>query len=433
MLIALYIISVLVMIIVIMDHPYVLVRPSFWFVILMLIRINAAAAFAPQSFDALLVNRDLLRLLTVVFPFGVILWTLASAPLNVVAQDLYYNCKNDEFQNNSQFEKKFVNLVVFLFFLLALVFLSIYFKSVPLMSTGLVALITDPLRSSLIREESLKLVQSPFARYGFVWHTTVIAPILMVFLTSATYRTVSWKNFARICFSILLIVSVMLTGARYPGGMLILVAGIGIFLKQGLRRGMWVLTVATLILMILASVITLVREGLGGEISPKLVFDYVSQSIFRRVFIVPYLTGVWANMMAESHGLFGVSSIRPLAMLFNVEFVNFPNMVGLRYAENPLATINAGTCFLFGFQASFGLMKGWVLSLLSLISLDFLLLFFVGLRGKVLLAFLSALLASIISLSGSNFFTGLLSHGILPLSLAAVAIRFLRASLLRGS
>ncbi len=396
-----------------------------WFALVMITRINFMAAFAGPELDEGFRQGFTLRMLTVLFPLGIFFWVLATPGLSRVSQDLANRCRytppSATLQKHSKqttgMEKEYQIALVFL--LVSATTIAMYLKTVPLMSTGLVTLFTDPINSTMAREESLKLVTSPLVRYSYLWHTVVLAPLLVGLAVQARLPIFSLRNLLRIGLVIILIVSVMLTGARAPGGRLFLLMGLIALLRMGLRRGTLTFIPGAAVAMVIAALISNLREGKIEGMDIMSLYGTVSTGIFNRVFETAYETGVWANHLAQDLGNFGIASIRPLAALFGVPFIDVANLSGLTFAHNPLATINATTCFLFAYQAAFGLVPGWLLSLGLVCALDLLLPLFLDLRGRLLTAFLAAFLMANMVLVGSNFTTALLSQGILPVALLA--------------
>jgi hypothetical protein len=403
-----------------MTRPHLLLRPSLWFAFIMITRINAAASFADPSIDEGFRAGYTLRLLSILFPFGIFVWILATPAFSRLAADLADRCRVDVALSPEHEPIYTVQLrVLFIFLALSALIMLVYFSSVPLKSTGLFVLITDPINSTIAREESLKLVTSPVAAYTYMWHTVSLAPVLMGLLVQFRGRLVSVRNLLRVVAVILIFGSVMITGARAPGGRLFLLIGLVILLRKGPTRGVVSLLPAAALALALAAFISILRQDELAMLNANRLFETISNAIFRRTFVTPYVTGVWFNHLAQDYGNFGVGAIHPLAKLFHVPFIDVANISGLAFTQSSLSTTNATTCFLFGFQASFGLFAGWVISLLLLCALDLVLPVFVELRGPLLSSFLAAFLMANTVLVGSSFTTALISHGILPVAFLA--------------
>lgn len=419
MLLSVYLLGLGLLVAILRGHGGRLLRPSVWFAAGMMIRVGPMALWGAGQWSERLASAQMFRFWTLALPVGVLLWAFLTPRFSNLAEELSDRCRGSLEPVAGQLPD---SGVVFQRLTLALggwviLTLVLYLREVPLRSTGLVAIFTNPVMAAMAREESLKLVGSPLVRYLFMWHTTVVALILAGLLIQNGSRFLSWGNGLRAILLALLLGSVMLTGARYPGGALLMVLGMVVFLKLGPGRGFLVLAAVGSLLLLLVTGLTIFREGQWQMISPALIFDYLRTSIFHRVFMVPFEIGMWTNILAQEHGLFGIAAIRPLALLAGIQPVNIPNLVGMEFFPNPLLSINAATCFLFQYQAAFGFFPGWLLSLVLACGLDFLLPAFGALRGRLLVAFLASFLVANMVLVGANFTTALLSHGIGPIAI----------------
>ena len=84
--IPLFLTTVLVYIYVLFKWPHLVLRPSVWFALAMLIRINGAAAFQGPDMDWQLYRAGTFRLLTLSFPLGVMLWVMMTPRLSSIAR-----------------------------------------------------------------------------------------------------------------------------------------------------------------------------------------------------------------------------------------------------------------------------------------------------------------------------------------------------------
>ena len=318
MLPALYFVVLGIVLFLVILRPHLIMRPSMWFVLSMLARINYQAAFAGPELDE---GYDLgysLRLLTLLFPMIIVVWVLATPGFSRQAKILALRCRQIEpsLTDGQSSAVNFVEKRVALGFLfISTIIILAYLRTVPLMSTGLVLIFTDPLASIMAREEGLKLLTSPFIRYSYVWHSIVFAPILVGLLAQAKLPFLSMRNFLRAGLIIALLLSVMLTGARAPGARIIIILGFIYFLRAGLWRGSLVLFPSAGISLVLAALLTKLRQGELATMDMGALLTTVSNGMVKRTFETQYLTGVWANHLAQDIGHFGVSSIRPVAKL----------------------------------------------------------------------------------------------------------------------
>jgi hypothetical protein len=268
----------------------------------------------------------------------------------------------------------------------------------------------------MAREKSLKLLGNPVLGYAFPLYVSFVAPVLTALLAIWKPNR-PWIRIGRWLLLLPLVLSVMLTGARSPAGQLLLVLGTVFVLRRGVFRGGIVMGGAAFGGIMIAAMLTIAREGAMDRLSWASVQEY-STAITGRAFVSPFMVGMWTNLYAHEHGLLGVSNIRPMAILLGEPQVNLPNLVGLAHVPNA-TTIHADCCFLFDYQASFGLWKGWALAIMLLCTLDFLLRAFRGLRGGILVAMLAAFMVSELALTATAFTVSLVTHGMLSIATLA--------------
>jgi hypothetical protein len=249
----------------------------------------------------------------------------------------------------------------------------------------------------------------------------ILAPLLVGMISLIKTKNRS-ELFVKIFIIIIIVLSVMLTGARTPAGLLMVMLSLVYIMKKGFKKGLIVLVSAVTGAVVVATIMTIFREGASSRLSLQLFWDYLSSGLFVRVFVTPFETGVMTNLYAQENGLLGISNIRPLAILFGQQFVHLPNVIGLSYMHTKIISVSANTCFLFDYQASFGVIPGWYVSLVLLAILDFLLLCYRNLKGRILIIFMAALLTSSMFLISSAYTTCLITHGILIIPLMGLLL-----------
>jgi hypothetical protein len=420
---AIYVVSAAIAGGLVLTRPSLILRPSVWFCAAMLLQINGAAAFADECLgygpiDWGYVHAGQVRLAAVLFPLGIFAYVVATPRISAVASDLNRGCRESD-RGLGHSGKPETSTILLLGFA-AIVILAAYLMTVPAMSTGLAAILTDPASAQVAREKSLKLLDSTSLRYAYSLHCCLVVPFLVSLLWIAKSRGWAVQLF-RWVLILGLFVSVMLTGARGPAGVLLVVLGVTCVLRKGVFRGGGLL--AGTVFGALA-IVLLLSAARAGQLD-DLTFEQVSALIPRiasRACVAPFLTGMWTNLYSHENGLLGISNIRPLALLMGVQHVNLPNLVALAYSPHAIPSSSANTCFLFDLQASFGLIGGWIVALVLLGALDFLLYAFRPLQGGVLVAALAVFLTANLSLISSAFSVSLLTHGILPSAAVAMAL-----------
>ena len=97
----------------------------------------------------------------------------------------------------------------------------------------------------------------------------------------------------------------------------------------------------------------------------ELPLQNVLLGLYERVFVLPFETGAYTIAAAEQYNFFQGDNIRPLAILRDTPYLNLSNKIYLDYyhRDGLPVTGSANTCFLFDFQASFGIVGGWLAAL----------------------------------------------------------------------
>ena len=421
-----YIVVAALVIVLLMGRPHLLLRPSVWFVVCMLAHLNLAAAFVEHPCDGYLEDDSLFRLLAILFPLGVLGWVLVTPGLSQTARSILQTCRSVQpvSRSTSRYERRFKFSIA----ALSGVVLALYIVQVPIQSLGLTAVLTGSEQAAMAREESLKLLDSAFLRYGYLLHMGVFGPFLAG--TVALWRppTPAWKSVQAILLALILI-SVSLTGARSPAGFLLLSLAILHLLRRGFRRGGIALAAAATAGLMIASAMSLLREGRLDELTVEKVTETSVGPITNRVFVMPFETGLFTVLYSQERGLLGVSNIRPLALLFGYEYEHLANKVALEYYSGALESGSANTCFLFDLQASFGLFGGWLTALVLLCVLDFALNLLRRVSPSIVPVFATVLLVCTYGLISCAYTTSLISHGLLPtIALAWCFVRWAPAS-----
>lgn len=397
------------------------------FAFIMTIILNIAAAFLDPEIHIDYSKIRELRLLSILFPLGVIIWVMLTPGISNVACALLKRCKDSEHGiglNNSNHGR----LLIF-FGIISLVILSLYLSEVSIWNTGLVVILfgSSQLDPSMARELSLKLINNSVLTYSYSLYTSVLAPLQGAIAVLVTPR--SWRlRVAIYCYCLILLVTVGLTGARWQPGYFILVIAIAFFLRRSSVKLLGVLVVGIGFVVSFAAALSILREGRLHDFSPGLLGEYMWIIISHRIVGLPFETGVWTNLYMDRYQLPLGSTIRPLAWILGTDYINLPNLVGLEFYPGAGATISCGTCFVYDFQAAFGLYVGWLIAILYLIILDVGLLAFRRLDPIPLCAFLAVFMASTIALSSSAYTVSLVTHGMLLVIFLAYATSLLLRS-----
>lgn len=424
MLVGIYVVVVVLLGRYLLRVPHALLRPSVWFSVCMMLLINAGAAWASIEGDAQMDYPVAFRVLSITFPLGVLFWVFLSPHLTAVAGDVLARCRSSDLPKwrLSQSEKYFVTLLG----ALVSIVLVCYCREVSIDRLGLSAILSQRSDAAMSREESLKLLSSDWLRYGYTLHMCVFGPLLACVATLWFPRKSRWLVLPVL---LVLTLSVMLSGARSAAGFLLVSLAIAHLVRKGLRRGCAAVGLSALVAMLMATLLSIYREASADSLSMDTVMSAMTGGIAERVFVVPFEMGISTMRYAQDHGLLGIHNIRPLTVLFDCDFVSLPNEVFREfYARKFVMAVDSGyanCCFLFDFQASFGLPGGWLVSLAVLAPLDLSLLWFRRLPPGLLIACLATFLLGTFSLISGAYTTCLISNGLVPtLALVGAYVQF---------
>lgn len=280
--------------------------------------------------------------------------------------------------------------------------------------TALFALIKNTGTYTAAREESLKLVSDPIARYLYEWHLDFLgaftAGLLTVyFLDGKRYAIPTSKALVPFGYAFV-IISVSFSGARSGVASVVLLSLFVIWLRRGMPVAPLYLSLAAILVLLGPVVLTIWREGL------TFTFENIGKyydSVWTRNFVTTMKTGLYHVDYVQRHGVFGIHGVRPLAILADARYDPVNNIIGLNYMQGTLATVVANTCFVYDYYACFGMLTIF-LSFVLWLSLD-LALRFVPSGTSVAAAFIGGFWLLSQSFISSAFTTALLSHGFLPL------------------
>jgi hypothetical protein len=411
-----------------LRSPWVLLRPSVWFALLMMVTICGAAAFTPDSYAyprgptfESLETLALFRVLTLLFPLAIVGVAHLTPTWSREAKCIYSRCRSVEHMPSRRACGSRERCMLLVMLGVGMTVLAGYLHHVPLQRTGLWAIVYDPANSALAREESLTLVESPFVRYGYSWYRLLIVPICVGLIWLPVKKLPSARFVFAALVGLALVLTAMLTGERSSGAKVLVFLGIAYVLKRGIRKGGVPLCLAVFVACSLAAILSITREGKFGELSTESFSAMIVRGIFARMFLGPFATGVYTNIYAQDIGLLGLSNIRPLATVFGADYVHLANVAGLYAFPHALESTGMNTCFLFDFQASFGSVPGFVVSVVVICLLDAIMLSYRRLSGILLVVLYALQLLTILSLTSSGFSTCLNTHGVLWVPIIAIA------------
>jgi hypothetical protein len=391
---------------IVIRYRFLVLKPSVVIIFFFHIQIQWAATFQAAYIEAYLPDPYSFLILSQVFPFfglAVSFFILHKPFRRVSERIMESNIWSLDLQSRS----------VWILFFSILAIVLIYLSVVPLSRTGIYAIFRDPLSSYEAREQSLKLLNNPFLKYGFSFLKSSLAPMLSVFSMIMFFqgfraRRIDHMVIAGGIFSFAM-VSVMLPGARMPGGILILTIILAIFIifKMPIRPGY--IFLSFFLVMGLPVVMTIFREG--RELNIFLFFEYLQGGVFKRIFVVPMETGLWHVHYAQVNGFLGVAGVPKLASFLGVMPVPIGNLIYLLYSPYSLVSGVSNTCFVFAYYSFFGILS-IVFSWIGLWCLDLAVLVFARIRNRaILLASVAAIGTSSYWFVSTMFTTALITSG----------------------
>ena len=368
-----------------------------------------------------------MRLATAAFPLLLLLFSCITPGISDQYRRIYSRIKaKKELGITGRTSSKDTKLLLLLS-MSSLGLIAAYLTTVPFTKTGLYAVMMDSPGAELAREQSLKLLDNIVIKYGFSYFISIIAPLTCALIVqSMRWSALSIRQIALIVVMLIIIFCVMLPGERSAAVLSILAAAFSFNMKVGIRKGWRVICIAAACGLSVIIIQTLLREG-ETLTSFEAVYSAIS-IVFIRIFTVPYVVGIYMLKYAQDFGLTGISTIRPLAAMSGIGYINLPNAVMLNTMsgitpEGESGFMNAS--FFFDFQASFGTGVGIMVALICAFSLDAVCVFFRALKGNRLKALYSILLVQMLALLSSSFFSCLNTHGILWTCLIAILMKLI--------
>lgn len=286
-----------------------------------------------------------------------------------------------------------------------------YLAHVPFNETGLYTIFTDPARSPQARAESLKLLDNPALQYAFTFLRNTLAPLIAIIATQLLISALHQRRILRAGAAAAMVgfvfVAVSLPGERAPAAYLLLAIVLSRLFMRGLRGNIFAVVVGAIAILSIPAVLTISREDLAISID---VYGQYLLVVANRAFVAPAETAMWYVHYAQTTGLFGLGAIPKLAWLFGIEPVDAANVMGLRYAVNPLESVSEGTSFIFSYFSYFGVVS-MLLSLVCLLLLDVVLVVYEGLSDRMLVPLATTLVLTSSTLVEADYTTVLLSNG----------------------
>ena len=303
----------------------------------------------------------------------------------------------------------------------ASVLLAVYLSAVPVRSTGLVAILTNPEESAEAREESLKLIPR-YAAYAFFVLAQGVVPLMAGLCAVALHRHLArggyWAVLKWSAVFGVLVVIVSLTGARSFPANTLLVLIFAFFMQRTFKFEVVRIGLAIIVVLAIPVVLSLARQD--RKVTVSSFGEMLQGPIIRRTFYTPMETGLLHVHYAQTQGHIGVAGIPRLARAMGVVPIQASSVIAMRYRSNRSGTALVNTSFVFSYYLFFGILV-FPFLLAGVWILDLTLVAIARVPRDLLVPSVAALSTRGLILISSNYTTLFVTHGLLP-TLALVSI-----------
>lgn len=234
-----------------------------------------------------------------------------------------------------------------------------YLLHVPLRSTGLYGVLFDPANANQLREESLKLLDSPALQYVYLIGFSALSPLAFTLLLSRAAELAGGRRWRLVLpVSLFLAFYLLLTGARVGLANLAVAGVMYALMRQRMTFQLKPFLMAVAIVLAVPMLLSFLREQGRNEAT---VLEY-AEAIGERIFLLPLLISGWFVEYADTHGRVGLMAAIGLG-----EKVNWSNVIALEFIGRREAvtveTVTTPTAFVFSNYLYFGwlgLLPSWI-------------------------------------------------------------------------
>ncbi len=407
------------LIILLWRNRFLFIKPSIIVIIFFHIQIQWAATVNSEYIESYLFDPIVFAILAHGFPL--IGLFISFITMRNSALVVWHRITN--YSQNYIYRKS--NRAIFLLFACVLFVTLWYLSYVPISKTGLFSIFFDPMSSDQAREESLKLIPNVQLKYAFTFLQSTFSPLLAVLTTLFIVYSFKRKFMVHVAFGIILLfgvlISVSLPGARAPAAVVILSIIWAFFLKKGMAIQPLQIIIAFVVVLLVPIMLTIL--GSGHEISFSIFLQYLTDSIFYRVFADPMITALWHIQYVQQSGYFGIAAIPKLAYLCGLDPINVANLIHLEHFPDAATSGLSNTCYVFSYYSYFGF-SSIVFSLFGLWFLDLSVLVYKKLNDFILLSCVSAVSVACISFVSADYTTVILTFGFFPILIVSMALDY---------
>lgn len=397
------------------QKKYLFIKPSFWFLLsYFIIFIIPSTFYSHISYN------------TFKNPWALFSFTHLLPLVSLSLSLKFFNKDCQDIWNKLHFN--FNLKYFFVYFGMVLIAFIIYFTTIDITETGLYGIIFEPKNSAIMREKSLKLIDSSFIKYCYSLTRSSIIPVLWSLLA---LHIVKEKKYIYLPIMGFLFIFSFLPGDRWTP--LLLIFTLFLTFQYSQKFSFFTLRKFILILLLMTNVIAFIsikREGwdIVAIISEEGFLNFLIKTgnlyrlVIARALVTPMKVGFAYFKFSEIYGFWGVHGIPKLASLLGQEAVSLPNY--MYHYMFPNSLIPSGTypaCFIFSYYSCFSLWA-FPLSLLLILLLDGSVFLYKRINPTLLIPVMASEIPALINLLSAEYTTCLLTHGVLAMPVIAVII-----------
>jgi hypothetical protein len=398
------------------NKNFIILKPSFIFFIFYFLFICLPASIFCLNSYKILKNPWIYLSLTHIFPVFSLFF--CSKLFDVKYKKIWDNV-------SLQIDYKILCFYIFLF----IISFIIYCSYVNIKDTGLYGILYIPSNSAVMRENSLKLLDSQTIKYVYSLCRSVICPVLLSLLIFIISEEKKYYFFPLV---LLIFLFVLIPGERWPILLLLFSCLASLLYSKKIKISFKALFYFSFFCLMATTFFSIFREGVDWKNFDVLKFFertfITSLFVLNRIIVVPMETGLSYFSFAENNFFWGIKGIEKLAFMFNEKGVNVPSYMYKYVTYNTQNTLPSGTyptCFLFFYYSCFSYFS-IIISFILIFLLDFIVFLYEKIHPSLLLPVLGSECGALISLVQSDYTVSLFTHGIILIPIVAVFISFLR-------
>lgn len=315
--------------------------------------------------------------------------------------------------------------IVFMLSLVSLIISFTYLCQVPFTQTGLYAILKGIPDSDLVRERSLKLLDSDWVKYSYAFMRATLIPLLASMLTILLERSLQHHQYTKMFFTTFfmagLAIVISLPGEKSAVVNLFIVIVATLLFQRGIPVNVKNVALSAFLILLPAVIVGLLQSR--GDFSLSHVMEWLCL-IGNRAFAGPLDVGSWYVHYLQTNAPFGVSGIPKLAPIFGAQPLDVPNVIGMLYTPARISSVSAGAGYLFMYYSFFGIFSV-LLSLIGLFILDVAICVYDHLSDMLLLPCISAITLSTLSFIQSSYTTAWITHGFGVILVCSLLLDFL--------